>query len=106
MVYIMGSKAPVILPKTRRHLATLGENIRFARLRRHISAELLAERAQMSRITLGKIEKGDPNVTLGAYASVLHSLGFDHELARLAADDEYGRLLQDMGVKTPKRIRR
>lgn len=90
-------------PASRRLLASLGENIRLARLRRNFSAALVAERAGMSRATLHAIENGEAGVTLGAYANVLHSLGLDQDLALVARNDELGRKLQDAGL--PTRVR-
>ena len=46
----MSKKATVILPKTQVILEQMGEQIRLARLRRHLSSELVAERAGISRI--------------------------------------------------------
>jgi transcriptional regulator with XRE-family HTH domain len=91
----MGQRTAPLLPSLHRTLAALGEDLRLARLRRRISATLLAERAGMSRPTLRAIERGEPGVTMGAYASVLHSLGLDDNLASLASDDALGRELQD-----------
>ncbi len=48
-----------LLPSQQRTLKTLGENIKFARLRRDLSSEQVAERAGISRNTLIKVEKGD-----------------------------------------------
>jgi transcriptional regulator with XRE-family HTH domain len=93
------------LPPLRRALATLGEDLRLARLRRRLSATLVAERAGMSRPTLRAIERGEPGVTLGAYASVLHVLGLSDNLALLARDDELGRKLQDAEL-TARPVRR
>ena len=63
-----------ILPGTEEILKTMGEQIKLARLRRSLSAELVAERAGISRATLWKVEKGDPSVAMGIYAAVLHAL--------------------------------
>ena len=90
-------------PAVRRLLKELGENIRLARLRRGFSMELVAERAGMSRPTLRAVENGEPGVTLGPYANVLHSLGLHDDLALLARDDELGRKLQDAGLPTRRR---
>jgi len=94
-----------VQPRVARLLAELGENIRLARRRRGLSAQLLAERAGMSRPTLRAIERGDAGVTLGAVANVLHSLGLEQDLAQLAHSDERGRELQDAAL-TPRRSAR
>ena len=90
-------------PAVRRLLRELGENIRLARLRRGFSMALVAERAGMSRTTLGAVESGEPGVTLGSYANVLHSLGLHEDLALVARDDELGRKLQDAKLPTRRR---
>ena len=106
----MGRQPSPPMPSTQRALSALGDNIRLARLRRHISATLLAERAGMARATLRGVERGDPNVSLGAYANVLQSLGLIADLAQVARDDELGRKLQDaeltVGARAPRRTRR
>jgi transcriptional regulator with XRE-family HTH domain len=78
--------------------------MRLARLRRQITAAMLAERAGMTRVTLARIERGEPSVTLGAYANVLQSLGLADDLAGIARDDHLGRALQDAGLER-KRVR-
>lgn len=94
------------LPAVQRVLTELGDNIRLARLRRGFSAELVAERAGMSRTTLRAIEQGAAAVTLGACANVLHSLGLVADLGRVARDDELGRKLQDAGLELRRRAPR
>ena len=97
----MSKKATVILPKTEAYLAQMGEQIRLARLRRQLTAELVAQRAGISRMTLTSIEKGSPSVAIGSYAAVLHALnGMDEDLLLIAKDDELGRKLQDLNLPT------
>ena len=93
-----------ILPPTEEILATMGEQIKLARLRRNLSTELVAERAGISRASLWKVEKGDPSVAMGIYAAVLHALNnMDRDLLMVAKDDVLGRELQDINLLPPKR---
>lgn len=94
----MGKKTTPQTPKLAALLRSLGENIRLARLRRNLSATMLAERAGMTRMTLNAVENGKPTVSLGAYANVLFSLGLEWDLSLIAKDDEFGRKLQDAGL--------
>lgn len=92
----MGNKkVPVLLPKQKKILETMGYQIRMVRQRRKLSVNLIAERAGISRQTVWAIEKGAPSVSMGAYLKVLHALGFDKDLLKICADDPIGRLLQD-----------
>ena len=100
----MSKKATILLPQTQEILNQMGEQIRLARLRRHLSAELVAERAGISRMTLSNIEKGSASVAIGSYAAVLHALnGMDKDLLLVAKDDELGRKLQDLDLPTRRR---
>ena len=53
----MARKKVVLLPRTEKVLEKVGANIKRARLRRNIRAELLAEQAGISVDTLSAIEK-------------------------------------------------
>jgi transcriptional regulator with XRE-family HTH domain len=99
----MGKKAVVVMPKTKKALIQLGENIRLARLRRKLSVELVAERAGISRSTVWTIEKGAPSVSMGAYAAVLLAVGLHDDLLKVGADDQLGRTLQDLSIQPKKR---
>ena len=99
----MSARNTATLPSLQRLLAEMGENIRLARLRRKQSASLIAERAGISRTTLRSVERGDPKVSMGAYANVLLCLGLQQDLATLAQDDVLGRKLQDAGLTTKAR---
>ncbi len=99
----MTKRNTILLPKIQRLIATLGENIKLARLRRKLSAEQVSERAGISRPTLTSIEKGSSTVSLGAYVSVLHILGLQEDILLLAQDDILGRKLQDASILTQDR---
>jgi transcriptional regulator with XRE-family HTH domain len=99
----MRTTPPLPLP-VKRALNKLGADLRAARLRRRIPTTLMAQRAFITRTTLGKVEKGDPGVSLGVYATVLFILGLSSRLEELAdpRDDEMG--LQLETERLPKRI--
>ena len=92
-----------LLPSQQRTLIALGENIKYARLRRDLSADQVAERAGISRTTLSKIEKGDEGVALGYYFRALAVLGLDKDLLLVAKDDKLGRILQDAKLQPKER---
>jgi transcriptional regulator with XRE-family HTH domain len=94
----MGRQHIHLLPKHRRLLAGLGENLRLARLRRNLSAEQVAERAGLSRSTLHAIEKGEGSCSLASYFQVLAVLGLERDIEAVGRDDALGRKLQDAGL--------
>ncbi len=96
-------KSIVLLPKAQKAALMLGENIRLARLRRKYSTQQVSERADISRPTLVSIEKGNPNVSIGAYIKVLFVLGLEKDLLTIAKDDELGRKLQDAKLSFKER---
>lgn len=82
--------------KLAQDLALTGEQIRLARLRRDLSLEQVAERAQCSVPTLTKVEKGTPTVAIGTYLRVLYVLGLNEDILLLAREDPLGRSIQDL----------
>ncbi|CAD5264376.1 Helix-turn-helix [Imperialibacter sp. EC-SDR9] len=100
---IMDKKSAILLPKTRRILETVGEQIKLARLRRKLSGEMVAERAGIGRNTLISIEQGRPSVSIGHYLNVLKVLGLEADFLTLAKDDLLGRKLQDAQLTTKER---
>jgi len=92
----MPAKAQPTFASEQALLSGLGERLRLARLRRGFSADVVAERAGMSRVTLFRAEKGDPAVTLGRYLKILGVLHLERDLENIAKDDTLGRRLQDL----------
>ena len=105
----MKTRNTILLPRAQKTITVLGENIKLARLRRKFSTQQVAERADISRPTLVSIEKGNPNVTIGAYVKVLSVLGLENDIMEVAKDDKLGRRLQDakltVRVRAPKILR-
>lgn len=89
-------RSAVVFPKNKKVLAQLGENIKLACRRRSYTQVLISERTGLSRLTIRRIEQGDPRVSMGHYVSVLGVLGLVADLAKVASDDELGRKLQDI----------
>src|ERR1700683_3450314 len=106
----MPRSTPSILPRLARLLAAVGENIKKARLRWLYSFCQGAERAEITRKTLYRVERGDPAVAMGIYARVLQTLRLENDLGSIAADDKLGRKLQDAKLepksRAPKRSTR
>ncbi len=89
----------------RKALAKLGGDIRDARRRRRLTMAVVADRAFTSRATLQRIEQGDPAVSVGIYAAVLHSMGLLEGLGKLAdpSVDSVGQAMADEAL--PRRVR-
>lgn len=73
----MPARPPITSPAVTAQLKTLGEQIRARRKALGVNATVTAEAAGLSRVTLHRIEKGEPAVTIGAYLNVLVALGLD-----------------------------
>ena len=96
----MGTKLP---RKLEQKMALMGEQIKLARLRRNLSIAQVAERATCSPLTVNRIEKGSPTVSIGIYARVLYALQLDDDLLLIAKEDTLGRNLQDLNLKQRQR---
>jgi transcriptional regulator with XRE-family HTH domain len=82
------SKASLALsslpPEVAGALLTLGERLALARLRRRESQKQWAARLGVSVPTLIRMERGDPSVRMGVYATALWLAGMSGDLADLA----------------------
>ena len=75
-------------PAVMQALRGLGENLAIARIRRHESQRAWAGRLGVSIPTLIRLERGDPGVGAGIYATALWLMGRVTGLPDLAAPAE------------------
>jgi transcriptional regulator with XRE-family HTH domain len=94
---------PPTHPRHRSQLNALGERLRAARLRRKLTQALLAERVGVALPTIRKLEAGDPRTSLATVIRVLQALGLAQDIDKLAVQDDIGRELQDIELKSPRR---
>ncbi len=92
----MNSKKHIVFPKYLKILGVLGENIKLARKRRKLTSIQISERAGIDRGTLREVERGNPSVSMGAYFNILRALNLQDDFLKIAADDEFGKKLQDL----------
>ncbi len=71
----MPSSSPPTTATADRRLQAFGRHIRARRQALKVSATHAAEAAGVSRMTLHRIERGEPSVTIGAYMNALEALG-------------------------------
>ena len=96
----MGTK---LTRKLEQNMQLVGEQIRLARLRRNLSIAQIADRATCSPLTVMRIEKGSPTVSIGIYLRVLYALQLEDDILCLAKEDKLGRMLQDLSLKRRQR---
>lgn len=75
-------------PATAKALRGFGENLAIARVRRRESQRNWAKRLGISVPTLIRMERGDPGVSIGIYATALWLMGRVASLPELAAPAE------------------
>lgn len=96
----MPAKAPPVSEAAATRLRALGQRIRAHRERQKVSATVAAESAGMSRVTLHRIERGEPSVTMGAYLSAIDAIGL-----RLELRDPQARPVTADTAGLPERVR-
>jgi hypothetical protein len=97
---------PPLAPRVIEALARFGAGLKNLRARRRLPMAYAADSALISRSTLHKVERGDPGVSLGVYATVLLSYGMLERLEGLvdARWDRAGLALEES--RLPRRIRK
>ncbi len=99
----MSSKAVPLGETVLQKLAAIGLQIRAQRKALKISATVAAESCGISRVTLYRIEHGEPSVTIGAYLNALAALGLD--LRVMAAKDAAAEPVAHPPLWLPARVR-
>ena len=94
----------ILPPNVRRSFDKFGADLSIARRKRRLTVAMMCERLGTSKSTWQRMEKGDPTVSMGAYAQALFVLGFGTPLAELVDQrhDEQGLLLDVEHL--PKRV--
>lgn len=84
----------------------LGDRVRLARIRRGLTIAEVAEKAGINRNTLNALELGKSGIGLGAYVTVLWTLGLDKTLDGVAHPDAdiHGKTLE--ASRRPARVRK
>ncbi|PKO27054.1 MAG: XRE family transcriptional regulator [Betaproteobacteria bacterium HGW-Betaproteobacteria-5] len=99
----MPAKAPQSPAVVTEQLAALGARIRAQRKALRVSATALAEASGMSRVSVHRIEQGEPSVTMGAYLNVLAALGMTFS-ATVVADEAWQPVADDKAGWLPARV--
>ncbi|MPN43834.1 hypothetical protein SDC9_191395 [bioreactor metagenome] len=86
-------------------LRKLGRDLAVARRKRGISTRDMASRLFVSRDTLWRLERGDPTVSLGTFATASFMLQLHDRLANFAAPESDSLALSLDERRLPKRIR-
>ena len=100
----MPARTPLFASKAADKLIALGKQIRAHRKALRISATTAAEAAGMSRVTLHRIENGEPSVTMGAYLNAIEALGMDFGIIK-PTDVSANPINEDHKGWIPARIR-
>lgn len=107
----MPAKSPAINKKMGMHLRELGQRLRDRRKELKVSSVVAAEAAEVSRITLYRIEKGEASVAMGAYLNVIFALGLALDLKdlttqKMSADEAKSQLPKKIRISSYKQLKR
>ena len=61
-------------------LQILGKQIKIARVTADLTQDELADKAGISRVLIGQIERGDTNVTVGSLVAIAGALGMNLDI--------------------------
>lgn len=100
-----GINANTAIPlAARQALSVLGNDLKTARVLQRHTMQDMATRLFVTRNTITRMERGDPSVSMGTYATALFVLGFVSRL-RGCASPEDGFGAEQLRQHLPKRVR-
>ncbi|MFP5325598.1 MAG: helix-turn-helix domain-containing protein [Gammaproteobacteria bacterium] len=99
----MPAAPPPLIPTASTALKLLGQRVRAHRKALRVSATAAAEAAGVSRVTLHRVEKGEPSVAVGAWANVMAALGLMWQVNSSRVDDDGE--AKDLSQWLPVRVR-
>ncbi len=109
-IYVMSKRSGAIdsIPaNVLSHLRELGENLSIARKRRCETRKAWAQRIGVSEPTLMRMERGDPSVSMGVYATAIWLMGREQAIAQLAAPEhDMGALEEAVRVAKARAVRK
>ena len=88
----MLAATPPVAPIHHERLARLGERLRAARKRQRVTTVAAAQAAGISRVTLHRIERGEPTVAIGAWMAAASALGLAFDLVDANAANRTSKL--------------
>jgi transcriptional regulator with XRE-family HTH domain len=100
------TKGGVVHPRIERAIAKIGSDISRARRARKIAAEDFAQRIGVSRMTLHRLESGDPGISFNTLAMALHALGRLDALSSIADPVNDHVTMMQMDDQVPRRVSR
>lgn len=95
IIIYMSKRQVILFPAQTILLKQVGRQIQLARLKRDITSTRMSLMTGLTRVTLTKIEKGDPTVSIGAYLKVLARFDLADSILELAKNDPVGDKLQE-----------
>jgi transcriptional regulator with XRE-family HTH domain len=93
------SATPPVAPTDQERLARLGERLRAARKRQRVTTVATAQAAGISRVTLHRIERGEPTVAIGAWMAAASALGLAFDLLDANAANQPSKLPQQIRLR-------
>ena len=77
--------SPALAPSVSQSVAALGVRLKALRLSKNISTVQAARELGITRVTLARLERGDPGTSMAVYASAMHYLGVESDLNLLVS---------------------